>query len=65
MSKDKDKDEDRATKYHNEGQEDGAKGPGNYDPPHGWLWNTTVGSDEDRKDSESYREGYRNAINQR
>ena len=55
--------EDRTTRLNNEGQEDAAKGPGNYDPPHG-LFSTIVNSDR-AKDNEDYTGGYRNGVEQR
>lgn len=49
--------EERAERIYNEGRRDGESG--NYDPPHGWLWNTTVGSDQDRTDNRNYDHGHK------
>lgn len=62
MAKDKDDKEDSATKWHNKGEQDQRKN--NYDPPRGWVAETTVASDKDRANCESYREGWRNAKKQ-
>lgn len=48
--------EERAERIYNEGKRDG--NAGDYDPPHGGLWNTTVGSDQDITDSRNYDKGY-------
>lgn len=54
---------DRASRNHNQGERDAAEGK--YDPPHGLLWNSTVGSDQDRADNKSYDKGYQNGKAQR
>lgn len=48
---------------HNQGQEDAAKGYGNYDPPHGFIH--TVLSDRLKEENDAYREGYSNVAKQR
>lgn len=55
--------EDKATHYHNEGQEDAAKGYGNYNPPNG-LFRSIVNSDAD-KANKDYTDGYRHGVEQR
>lgn len=51
------------TKLHNQGQEDAAKGYGNYDLPHGLV--QTVLSDDLAAENDAYREGYRHGSEQR
>lgn len=60
MSADK---EDRATRYHNEGQKDGAKG--NYSPPHNHLLSTFTNSKQENEDHAHYKEGYEHGKSQR
>jgi hypothetical protein len=58
--------DDKLQELHNQGQEDGAQGYGNYDPPHGTL--STAASlaistdDYERKveENEAYTQGWRN-----
>lgn len=57
------KKEDRATHYHNEGQEDAAKGYGNHEPPKG-LIHSIIDSDA-AEDNKNYTEGYRHGAEQR
>jgi hypothetical protein len=54
---------DQDQKYHNRGQEDAAKGYGNYEPPHG-LIKSIVDNDADA-DNKAYRDGYREGASKR
>jgi hypothetical protein len=54
--------------YHDKGEQDRAKGPGNYNPPHGIIddlstW-TDSGMKKNREENQAYRQGWTNTDEQ-
>ena len=55
--------QERLERMHTRGQEDAAKGWGNYDPPNGVIRESLV--EEAHAQNEAYRDGYANGVEQR
>lgn len=56
---------DRATELNNDGQEDGAKSFGSYDPPHGALETLLGDTDKCTEENAIYDAGFHNAREQK
>lgn len=54
--------------YHDKGEQDRAKGSGNYNPPHGIIDDLTTwtdsGMEKNREENEAYKSGWKNTNNQ-